>query len=124
MSAPGTPPEALAQARQVLARGGAHSNRIACWLARSALEVTVDALLARQGFQLAEASMRSKLTVLHVAYEHTEIPRRAAYAWHGLSTVCHRHAFELAPTASEAAHYVEVVARLSLPEEVPSAQPG
>ena len=99
----------------MLARGSVHDNRIASWLARSALEEKVDALLEHKGFRLPRASMRSKLTVLHVAYEQTDIPRRAEYAWQGLSSVCHRHAFELAPTASEAAQYINVVDQVRPP---------
>jgi hypothetical protein len=58
--------------------------------------------------------MRSKLTVLQVAYEqdHPDVAVRAEYAWNGLSQVCHHHAFELTPPASEVRHLIGLVAAL------------
>lgn len=45
--------------------------------------------------------MRSKLTVLEVAYaQDPEVPALAGYAWSGLSRASH-HAFEFTPAAAE-----------------------
>lgn len=93
---------------------GPHSNRMACWLARSAMEDIIDELLATKGFHPGErASARSKLTCLEVAYEGTAIPRRAQYAWSRLSEACHQHAYQLSPTYSETEHLVHLVRSVS-----------
>jgi len=91
-----------------------HSNRAACWIARAALEIAVDDLLKIKQRSAPDASMRSKLTVLQVAYdEFIDVPARAEYAWNRLSQACHHHAFELAPAATEVQHLIELVAGLS-----------
>lgn len=106
-------PTLIEQAASVLEGATAHSNRAACWIARAALESVVDDLLADKQFSAPEASMRSKLIILQVAFEHGPTSARADYAWSRLSVACHHHAFELAPAASEVRHLIELVARLS-----------
>lgn len=101
----------LAEAQ--LASPQPHSNRMACWLARSAMEQIIDRLLSAQGVQPGGlASARSKLTCLEVAYEGTAVPSQAQYAWNRLSEACHQHAYELTPTSSEAKHLIEMVRTL------------
>lgn len=103
----------LAQAYAVLAAGDAHSNRASCWIARAALESVVDELLSRRKFETEGATMRSKLTVLEVAYEkEPKVPMRAQYAWTGLSNASHHHAYELSPTVAEVNHLVGLVSEL------------
>jgi hypothetical protein len=100
----------LALAETQLQVSGSHSNRIACWLARSALEETLDRLLSEAGISCGDrASARSKLSCLEVEYGNTDLPARAQYAWSRLSEACHHHAYELSPTHSEAQHLVELV---------------
>jgi hypothetical protein len=101
----------LALARLQLEVPGAHSNRIGCWLARSALEDVIDQLLAARSVEPgAEASTRSRLTCLEVAYqEQPDLPARAGYAWSRLSEACHQHAYQLSPTYSEARHLLDLV---------------
>ena len=103
----------LQQASEVLNGAGGHSNRMACWIARAALEAAVDNLLGARQCSAPDATMRSKLTVLQVACGPDEvIAARANYAWTGLSRACHHHAFELAPTASEVHHLIYLVGTL------------
>ena len=105
----------LDQASSVLARPAAYSNRAACWIARAALECAVDSLLTARGRTAPGATMRSKLSVLQVAYHNDadrEAPSHADYAWARLSQVCHHHAFELSPTASEVHHLIDLVRSL------------
>lgn len=103
----------LEQASGVLREATAYSNRAACWIARAALEARVDVLLNERKRNAPEASMRSKLTVLQVAYEDAPvIALRAEYAWSRLSLACHHHAFELTPAAPEVQHLIEVVKTL------------
>lgn len=105
----------LEQATSVLAEATPNSNRAACWIARAALERAVDDLLAAENRDAPEATMRSKLTVLHVAFAKSqhELPASAEYAWNGLSLACHHHAFELTPTASEVQHLIDLVKKLA-----------
>jgi hypothetical protein len=105
----------LRQATSVLAEATPHSNRAACWIARAALESAVDDLLAIQNRDAPEATMRSKLTVLQVAFQSDEpnVPAVAEYAWSGLSRACHHHAFELSPPASEVQHLIGLVRELA-----------
>lgn len=104
----------LEQASTVLSEATGYSNRAACWIARAALESAVDDLLATRGRSASEASMRSKLSVLQVAYEHEpDVAVRAEYAWSVLSQACHHHAFELTPAALEVRHLIELVAALA-----------
>ncbi|MDQ3485608.1 MAG: hypothetical protein M3445_09420, partial [Actinomycetota bacterium] len=93
----------LEQASAVLEEASsAHSNRAACWIARVALESAVDDLLETKQRSAPDASMRSKLTVLQVAFDQNDaVSARAEYAWSRLSQACHHHAFELSPTATE-----------------------
>lgn len=57
--------------------------------------------------------MRSKLTVLQVAYEQDpDVVLQAEYAWNALSRACHHHAFELTPSGSEVRHVIDLVAAL------------
>jgi len=103
----------LAQARDVLSGTAASRNRVACWLARSALEEVVSDLLVAKGRGPGDATMASRLTCLEIAYEDDPVVAdRAEFAWCQLSNACHQHAFELSPTASEAASLIEIVSGL------------
>ena len=89
-------------------------NRMACWLTRSALEQVVRDILVARGRTPGEANMTSLLTCLEVAYHDVpEVAERADFAWVRLSNACHQHAFELSPTAAEAAQLVEAVGELA-----------
>lgn len=104
----------LEQARDVLGSSSPSRNRVACWLARSALEESVRDLLIAKGRTPGDATMASRLTCLEVAYQDDpQVVDRAEFAWARLSNACHQHAFELSPTASEAANLVEIVAALA-----------
>jgi hypothetical protein len=111
-------PEALVKQADTLLSGDlksvkAHSARAACWLARSALEEVVRGFLLVRHWDPGSASMRSAMTCLAVAYaDHPLVAERAQYAWTGLSSACHHHAFELAPAAVEVRHLVRRVGQL------------
>lgn len=111
-----SPASLLEQASAVLdGATDAHSNRAACWIARAALEKAVDDLLTAQQRSAPDASMRSKLTVLQVAFEQdNDVPARAEYAWSRLSQACHHHAFELSPNATEVRHLIGLVEMLAI----------
>lgn len=105
--------ELVTSSEVTLSGNGMNGNRMACWLARSALEEVVGDLLDAKGYPAGEATMRTRLTCLQVAcLECPEIPARAQYAWSRLSEACHQHAFRLSPTYSEAAHLLDLVRSL------------
>ncbi|MBW9208631.1 hypothetical protein KV100_03115 [Mumia sp. zg.B21] len=97
-------------------QGGRHSLRIACWLTRAALEQRVAELLDAKGWDAGRANMRSRLSCLESAYAADDdvVASQAEYAWAALSRVCHKHAYELAPTVTEARHLGTVVAGLGI----------
>ncbi len=100
----------LTQAEQILHGTAPNRNRMACWLARSALEEIVRSRLIGLGRPTGASSMRSALTCLEVATaDQPSLVQRAEYAWSGLSSSCHYHAYELTPTAAEAERLIGVV---------------
>lgn len=105
----------LEQASAVLeGASDAHRNRAACWITRAALENAVDDLLDAKQRSAPDASMRSKLTLLQVAFDQdNDVPARAEYAWSRLSQACHHHAFELSPNATEVRHLIGLVETLA-----------
>ncbi len=74
--------------------------RASAILGRQALEVALDQLWAQTAPGVENASARAQLTCLP-EYIDTELASRVRYSWHVLSTVCHYHAYELPPIASE-----------------------
>ena len=89
-------------------------HRMACWLARSALENAVEQLVVGAGWELGTASMRSRLTVLRVLHDQPEVAAQAHYAWARLSQACHRHSYALSPTYMEVRDLLDQVAALCL----------
>ncbi|NKY59158.1 hypothetical protein [Nocardia flavorosea] len=90
-----------------------HSNRIAGWFARAALEETIDNLLHARNIDPGRASARARLCFLEVAYRDVpEVAAEAGYAWDRLSQACHQHAYQLSPTYSEVAHLLATVSTL------------
>jgi hypothetical protein len=87
--------------------------RRACWLARAALEELIVDMLAAKGVNCANASERSKLSCLEGAYAtNRRVVFRTEFAWNRLSEACHQHAYQLAPTNSEAIHLIALVTSL------------
>jgi len=96
---------ALAEAKAVLSGDlvvPIHSVRAAAWLARSALEESLGALVRAKGLDPGQASTRTLLSCVEVLYENVPgLATSAQYAWDTLSRAAHHHAYELAPTYSE-----------------------
>lgn len=92
-----------------------NSARLAAFLARQELEDLVDERCNALGARAPEASMRSKLVILR-ALDTAGRADAAALAWNRLSSLCHHHAYELAPTVSEVAHLCRMVASLLEPK--------
>lgn len=103
----------LTMAAAQVARQSPHSNRIAAWLTRTALEQIVDELLRAKGIEAGRASSRARLACLEVAYRNErDVPARSQYAWTRLSEACHQHAYQLSPTYQEVRHLLEIVRSL------------
>lgn len=110
--------EALGLAR-ALADGsrrlpGMSGTRALCLVTRQALELVVADLLRIRGLCPTGGTMRSRLCCLAIAYDELpEVAYRAGGAWSRLSTACHHHAYELAPTSGEASALLDEVLWLS-----------
>lgn len=105
--------ELLDRADELLTQGSRSSNRIACWVARTALEETVNRLLDLKNSDPGQCSMASRLTCLEIAYiDVPQLAETAEYAWAGLSQASHQHAFRLDPTAVECRHLISLVQQL------------
>ena len=104
----------LASARAVLAGTAsvppAQATRTAALLGRVALERVVTDDCSRIGLG-SRPTMRAKLICVRVLVD-AERGQLAAVAWAGLSNACHYHAYELAPTANEVAHLLDLIDRL------------
>lgn len=103
----------LDQAGRVLKqRGtGGYSPRMAAFLARRALEETIDSRYQALVGSEPPMNVRSKLVILRVL-DTPEAADRAAYAWNRLSNACHLHAFEMQPSVAEVERLCEIVSEL------------
>jgi len=92
-----------------------HSARAAAWVARSALEEVLQALVLARGCDPGGASARTLLGCIEVLYQDVDptVPGRAQYAWDALSRASHHHAYELAPTVGEVEGLIETVRGLA-----------
>jgi hypothetical protein len=90
------------------------ASRLSSFLTRQALEEVVYELCHAKGDRLDHpVNMRSRLIVVRALYRG-ETAALAEIAWAGLSGLCHHHAYELTPTASEARHFLDLVASLNI----------
>jgi hypothetical protein len=109
-----TPAELLASARDLIARSNVATAgvwpRTASLLARQALEDAVDARWARDetGLPMKRAAMRSKLIALPFYLEEA-VARQIAFVNAALTSACHYHPYELAPTAAELTRWIDDV---------------
>jgi hypothetical protein len=112
-----TPEELLASACDLVNRPDAAMAgvwpRTAALLARQALELGIAGVWAgkQETLALGLSSMRSQLTCLP-AYLDPGVAARVAYLWAALSSACHHHPYELAPTAAELMGWLDEVGQL------------
>lgn len=111
--------DALAEARQVLAAARiAVQNpdaglddawpRAAALLARQALELAVEALLVDRIPEVDGVSMRVQMACLGELVGPGDA-HEAAWLWARLSTACHHHPYDLAPTGDELSEWIDRV---------------
>lgn len=112
-----TPADLLAAARDLIARPDAATAgvwpRTAAVLARQALEAAVDAhwRSSAQTAGMDRATARSQLICLP-AYLDDRVARQVAFAYSALTSACHYHPYELAPTATELTRWIADVETL------------
>lgn len=112
----------LEEAQRILDGTAAARNRMACWLARTALETTVRDLLQARRVDPGDGTMASLLICLDRTYaDQPDVAARAHFTWTRLSHACHQHAFELSPTSEEARHLIDNVRRLTLSAAAPES---
>lgn len=124
-----TPEELLAEARKLIARPDASTAgvwpRAAAFLARQALEAAVDARWSANPATepMRHATMWSKLACLP-SYVDKQTARQVTFAYAALSTACHYHHYELAPTAAELTNWItdinSLITHLTQPGLAPS----
>jgi len=91
---------------------GLRGPRTAALLARRAFEDWLDEFCASWTPNVGpRPSTASKLVVLE-AFRGAALGERAKRIWYQLSVVCHHHAYELQPSASEVRHLVSAVRAL------------
>lgn len=104
----------LEQADRILAGSAqlpkGQATRVAAWLIRAALELSVNELLRDTIESPDRATMRSRLAAL-VSIRHPAATAAAA-AWTALSRAAHHGGFTMAPSAPEIRHWHGVVTSL------------
>jgi hypothetical protein len=86
--------------------------RCCAWLIRLAMERSLDEYWARVLPDGAECSMRAQLLLLP-RYADAHTVEDVTEAWLGLARVTHHHAYDLAPTAAELRHWLELVTSIT-----------
>ena len=110
---PDSPEALLGEARRLLEQPNARTAglwpRAVALLARQALEGALVRYWQGRGLAaVAETSLRSQLLCLS-QLASSEVAGPASYTWAALTSACHAHAYELAPTASELGGWIEAV---------------
>jgi hypothetical protein len=83
--------------------------RAAAFLARQALEDSVERSWYGAAAGMRDCNMAAQLVSLPFYLEDRELGRRVRQCWASLSSACHAHPYELAPTVSELEGWLEVV---------------
>jgi hypothetical protein len=86
--------------------------RAASYLARQALEQSLEEFWQHRAPGVERASVRAQLLCLR-SYADEEIAESAAHVWHALSRACHHHPYELAPTGQELSNWITDVERVA-----------
>lgn len=90
---------------------GSRSTRVAAVMARSAFEDWLDEQCPWAVTAVIRPSTSAQLGVLD-ALDDADVGQRAKRVWHGLSRMCHHHAYELQPSPAEVRALVAEVRQL------------
>jgi len=108
-----SPTQLVAAAREVINRPvaawGVSWPRAAALFLRQALEDAVRRLWVGPAAGLERATFTAQLVCLRAYLGDTDLARRAHLTWCQLSTACHAHPYELAPTAAELTTWADTV---------------
>jgi hypothetical protein len=96
-----------------LAGWGAAWPRAAAFLARQALEDSVRRAWHGSAAGMRSCNMAAQLVSLPFYLDDRELGRRVRQCWASLSSACHAHPYELAPTVSELEGWLEIVDELT-----------
>jgi hypothetical protein len=126
-----TPSEVLGAARDLLERpapaGVGGWQRAVALLTRQALEQAIEEFWTADSATagLRDSTRKTQLTCLPV-YLQPQLAREISYVWAALSSACHYHPYDLAPTSAELAGWIDAVSALlkaiaiSTPGKVPA----
>ncbi|GEM_PF-466037 len=112
-----TPADLLIAARDLLERPATASvggwPRAVALLTRQALETALDEFWKSSPSTagLCGCARKTQLICLP-AYLDPRLAREAGYVWAALSSACHHHPYDLAPTAAELSGWIDAVATL------------
>ena len=110
-----TPAELLSAADDLLSEASDASTgrwpRAVAILLRQAVEGSLHDIWRAKAPGLETASERAQLLCVR-SYIAPDLAARAEHTWTALSRACHHHAYELPPTASELAGWMEVADEL------------
>ena len=88
-------------------------TRAAAFLARQALEISLQSIWEKRLAGGSLATMRAQLICLPSFLRDRELSRKVTVAYWALSRICHYHVYELAPLDSEMRYWIEIVALFS-----------
>lgn len=112
-----TPEDLLDTAKELLSRPDAKSKGLwplaAAHLCRQALEAVLQEFWKKRLPGLETISMRAQLACLPVYLDNEELAGRVAYTWSALSSACHHHVYELAPSAAELSSWLRTTQELA-----------
>jgi hypothetical protein len=101
------------RALRPLAGWGPAWPRAAAFLARQALEDAVRQAWGGPAAGMGNCNMTAQLVSLPFFLEDRQLGTRVRQCWASLSSACHAHPYELAPTVAELEGWLEVVDELT-----------
>ncbi len=113
-----TPAQLLAAAKVTLSNSspwGGSWQRAVAFLARQALEDAIGEVWTGAAAGMAACPLAAQLTCLPYYLEDQALAFRARHCWYALSSACHAHPYELAPTLAELAGWLADVEALVSP---------
>ena len=87
--------------------------RATALVTRQALEATLDEFWQTRAPQVSDAPTHAQLLCLRRYLGDEDLAGRVAWAWASLSRACHHHAYDMPPSSTELAGWIEVVEDLT-----------
>jgi hypothetical protein len=83
--------------------------RATALVTRQALEAALDSFWTKRAPEVAQAATHAQLLCLRRYLGDEHLAGRVAWAWASLSRACHHHAYDMPPSSTELAGWIEVV---------------